>query len=94
MNRLLMVIALLLSLTTSCAAFAADSFVPPDSSCLSLPAPPSAPSDLPSELQARRGCCSWHGGVCGCLNGRVKCCDGTLSPTCGCQAESPIQPEG
>lgn len=32
----------------------------------------------------RRGCCSHHGGVCGCENGRAKCCDGTLSPTCGC----------
>lgn len=35
------------------------------------------------EIQ-RRGCCSHHNGVCGCVNGRAKCCDGTLSPTCGC----------
>lgn len=35
------------------------------------------------ELQ-RSGCCSWHGGVCGCSNGRAKCCDGSLSPSCGC----------
>ncbi len=28
--------------------------------------------------EARRGCCSWHGGVCGC-----RCCDGTpLSAKC------------
>lgn len=33
---------------------------------------------------ARRGCCSWHKGVCGCSGGRAVCCDGTLSPTCGC----------
>lgn len=32
----------------------------------------------------RRGCCSWHGGVCGCSDGRVVCCDNTLSPSCGC----------
>lgn len=32
----------------------------------------------------RRGCCSHHGGVCGCSDGRAMCCDGTLSPTCGC----------
>ena len=32
----------------------------------------------------RSGCCSWHGGVCGCSNGRAACCDGTLSPSCGC----------
>ena len=29
-------------------------------------------------IEARRGCCSHHGGVCGC-----RCCDGTsLSATC------------
>jgi hypothetical protein len=32
----------------------------------------------------RRGCCSHHGGVCGCKYGRALCCDGELSPTCGC----------
>lgn len=32
----------------------------------------------------RSGCCSRHGGVCGCSGGRSKCCDGTLSPTCQC----------
>jgi hypothetical protein len=26
-----------------------------------------------------QGCCSWHGGECGCQNGRDQCCDGTLS---------------
>jgi len=39
---------------------------------------------FPSEILARSGCCSWHGGVCGC-----KCCDGTpLSATC-----APYYPE-
>ncbi len=33
---------------------------------------------------AGRGCCSKHKGVCGCRNGRVLCCDGSLSPTCTC----------
>jgi hypothetical protein len=32
----------------------------------------------------RRGCCSHHGGVCGCEKGRAVCCDGRLSPSCGC----------
>lgn len=32
----------------------------------------------------RRGCCSHHGGVCGCEGNRVKCCDGSLSPSCKC----------
>lgn len=32
----------------------------------------------PKPILARSGCCSWHGGVCGC-----GCCDGTpLSSTC------------
>lgn len=35
--------------------------------------------------EARRGCCSHHGGVCGCSSdGRAQCCDGALSPSCGC----------
>jgi len=32
----------------------------------------------------RRGCCSHHDGVCGCSGGRAQCCDGALSPSCGC----------
>jgi hypothetical protein len=36
-------------------------------------------------LLTRRGCCSHHGGVCGCTpDGRQQCCDGILSPTCTC----------
>ena len=33
---------------------------------------------------ARSGCCSHHEGVCGCQSNRAFCCDGTLSPSCGC----------
>lgn len=34
---------------------------------------------------AGRGCCSHHGGECGCSeSGRSICCDGMLSPTCTC----------
>lgn len=32
----------------------------------------------------QRGCCSWHGGVSGCSNGRIVCNDGTYSPSCTC----------
>ena len=34
----------------------------------------------------RRGCCSWHGGVAGCdeNSGRLRCNDGSLSPSCRC----------
>lgn len=36
--------------------------------------------------EARRGCCSHHGGVCGCdsQSHHQLCCDGELSPSCGC----------
>ena len=37
-----------------------------------------------SNEEQRRGCCSWHRGVCGCRGGRTLCCDGTLSPSCRC----------
>ena len=33
-----------------------------------------------------QGCCSWHGGECGCSNGRDVCCDGSYSPTCTCHS--------
>jgi len=38
----------------------------------------------PIQSEEYRGCCSWHGGVCGCSGGRAVCCDNTLSPSCGC----------
>jgi len=39
-----------------------------------------------SDPQGQR-CCSWHGGECGCSpEGRDVCCDGSLSPSCGCHA--------
>jgi hypothetical protein len=41
------------------------------------------------DLVARRGCCSHHGGVCGCSGSRVKCCDGGLSPSCTCKDATP-----
>lgn len=43
------------------------------------------------EKLAQSGCCSWHSGVCGCSNGRASCCDGTLSPSCGCNSIVPIE---
>jgi hypothetical protein len=40
-----------------------------------------------SVLPQGQGCCSWHGGECGCSpEGRDVCCDGSLSPSCGCHA--------
>lgn len=42
-------------------------------------------SGATSEQLAQQGCCSYHDGVCGCgVNGRVRCCDGTQSPSCRC----------
>jgi hypothetical protein len=39
------------------------------------------------QILAGRGCCSHHKGQCGCQNGRVACCDGSLSPSCRCEAD-------
>ena len=36
------------------------------------------------DIYEQRGCCSHHGGVCGCSGGRAVCCDGSYSPSCGC----------
>jgi hypothetical protein len=44
-------------------------------------------SNASQEQLARRGCCSHHGGVCGCQGGRTVCCDGSYSPSCGCHNE-------
>ena len=35
-------------------------------------------------VEAKSGCCSHHGGVCGCVGDNIQCCDGTLSPSCTC----------
>lgn len=40
---------------------------------------------------AQQGCCSWHGGVCGCQSGRKVCCDGSYSPSCTCAVDGPVQ---
>ncbi len=40
-----------------------------------------------------RGCCSHHRGQCGCEGGRVVCCDGSLSPSCRCEADTPVTVE-
>ena len=36
------------------------------------------------EPMGKRGCCSHHGGVCGCSGSKQRCCDGTNSPSCMC----------
>jgi len=47
--------------------------------------------NISKEELAQRGCCSHHGGVCGCSGGRAVCCDGALSPSCGCHADESVQ---
>lgn len=38
------------------------------------------------KAMGRSGCCSHHGGVCGCsgFTGMQRCCDGSNSPSCRC----------
>jgi hypothetical protein len=69
----------------------ASELFPTDTTCLIAGNDDSEPgrsaSPEPDDIQeARRSCCSWHGGVCGCNDsaGRLLCCDGSLSPSCGC----------
>ena len=47
---------------------------------------PSAQAACSEADAARSGCCSWHEGVCGCNTavGKLQCCDGATSPSCGC----------
>lgn len=46
---------------------------------------------IENKKYAKRGCCSHHGGVCGCNDsGRQVCCDGSLSPTCTCNHSTPL----
>ena len=43
-------------------------------------------SKLKTNYIATQGCCSRHGGVCGCdSSGYSRCCDGALSPSCRCK---------
>jgi len=49
------------------------------------------PQPAATDSIAQRGCCSHHSGVCGCEHGRVACCDGTLSPSCGCHHDETPQ---
>jgi hypothetical protein len=48
---------------------------------------PDSPGGMSGEHRLRsverRGCCSHHGGVCGCEMGRALCCDTRVSPSCG-----------
>jgi hypothetical protein len=43
-----------------------------------------ATAAVPDDGSEHRGCCSHHHGVCDCKDDRAVCCDGQLSPTCGC----------
>ena len=82
-------VAIILSASTAFATDLPSAFTAPENT-ESILAPPSGQYELckvtsseKNEL-GRRGCCSWHGGVCGCSDSRVVCCDGSYSPTCTC----------
>jgi hypothetical protein len=40
------------------------------------------------QLAAAKGCCSHHGGVCGCKGGQDQCCDNSVSASCTCSTTS------
>ena len=86
MKRFLSIFVVLLVLLVSASVYAGEkstTTLPEQNIAKQCPADRAQP-----QVQiAGRGCCSWHGGVCGCVDGRAKCCDGSLSPTCGCMVE-------
>lgn len=41
-------------------------------------------ASAPGMAIAQSGCCMFGGGVCGCDQGHVRCCDGRLSSNCRC----------
>lgn len=80
----LLPLLLALGLLTGCSTSTLTSAPPADTKkadCMAL-----IESGASEAIIAQRGCCSWHGGVCGCDSyaGRLRCCDGELSPSCGC----------
>ena len=91
MKRITLLTAVVVSLLST-TAFAATPQAEEGSIANFVLASESAPPELGSivgtydhqMIYLRRGCCSHHNGVCGCVNGRTKCCDGSFSPTCGC----------
>lgn len=76
MKNILIIVLSFLAL--SAMADVPQSSVPEQESCAKIKA---------TDKTAQQGCCSWHGGVCGCQGGRVVCCDGRYSPSCGCNKE-------
>lgn len=75
MRLLIKATALIVAAALSLAAFAEDFNCPT--------------GDTPeNQIQiSQRGCCSWHGGNCGCQYGRIVCCDGQYSPSCTCNTD-------
>jgi hypothetical protein len=59
-------------------------FLPEKEQQSSPPSSITAQEEVLRDVIYGRGCCSRHGGQCGCRMDRVVCCDGTLSPSCGC----------
>ncbi|MEB3245676.1 MAG: hypothetical protein VKJ06_06805 [Vampirovibrionales bacterium] len=45
---------------------------------------PKLPNLASASRVSQTGCCSFHGGVCGCAGASTQCCDGSLSPSCSC----------
>ena len=52
---------------------------------------PLAPCGIaPAEAAGRSGCCHYNKGVCGCEDGKPRCCDGKLSASCRCGSGAPV----
>jgi hypothetical protein len=75
MRRRLTTVALF-ALALGAAAWGSSPIAGLDAGCL-VPAAHAAGTE---------GCCHYNKGVCGCENGRARCCDGKVSASCRCNA--------
>ena len=41
----------------------------------------------PADAAGTSGCCHYNKGVCGCEDGKPRCCDGKVSASCRCGSE-------
>ena len=81
---LLKMTAILFMVTTAATPLPQQSAPQPQPEKIERPASCEGRTFASAEEAKQSGCCSWHGGVCGCSNGRKTCCDGTKSPSCRC----------
>jgi hypothetical protein len=82
--------ALALSTAVPLSVFGMESLPAPVPVPVPDPVSDSAPCSVgdASRVLASEGCCRRQGGICGCRNGKARCCDGTPGAGCSCRGDS------